>query len=181
MLNITIPAKEYYDETKDEFITIMKEQTLCLEHSLISLSKWEAKWHKPFLAKDAKTEEESRDYIKCMTITQNVSSDIYEHLTSSNLEQIYKYINDPMTATRIPKDDKNKINNEIVTSELIYYWMIELRIPVEFQKWHLNRLITLIKTCNFKNQPKKKRSGRDIMSHNTAMNAKRRAQLNSKG
>ena len=180
MLQITIPASEQWDEQKQELINT-KEQTLQLEHSLVSLSKWESKWCKPFLAKTEKTYEETLDYIKCMTITQNVNPDVYNNLTRENIEKINEYIAAPMTATFISDDKNGKGSNEVVTSELIYYWMIALQIPSEYQKWHLNRLLTLIKVCNIKNSPPKKRSKREIMSRNAALNAARRQQYNTRG
>ena len=180
MLQITIPAIELWDEQKQEFIS-RKEQTLQLEHSLVSLSKWESKWCKAFLSKNEKTYEETIDYIKCMTITQNVDSETYKYLTRDNIYQVNKYIEAPMTATVFFEDKGNRGSKETVTAELIYYWMIALNIPFECQKWHLNRLLTLIKVCNIKNQPPKKRSKREIMSRNAALNAARRKQLNSRG
>ena len=179
MLQITIPATEMWDESKQEF-NHTKERTLQLEHSLVSLSKWEAKWCKPFLSKKDKTYEETIDYIRCMTITQNVDSDIYYCLSNENLEQINDYINAPMTATFF-SNTNSSVTREIITSEIIYYWMIALNIPFECKKWHLNRLLTLIRVCEIKNKPPKKRSPQEIMSQNAALNAARRAELNSKG
>lgn len=186
MLQIVIPASEpieMWDEEKQEFIYTKgeKEQTLQLEHSLVSLSKWESKWCKSFFSKQEKTPEETIDYIKCMTITQNVKDEVYSRLTQENIKQINQYIEAPMTATYFSEDRSGKTNKETVTSELIYYWMIALNIPFECKKWHLNRLLTLIRVCNIKNTPPKKRSKRDIMSQNAALNAARRQQLNSKG
>lgn len=180
MLQITIPAMEYYDETKDEFSST-KEQTLQLEHSLVSISKWEAKWHKAFLSKQDKTYEETLDYIRCMTITQNVNPEVYTRLTRANIEQVNEYISAPMTATYFADDKSAKPSRETVTAELIYYWMIALNIPFECQKWNLNRLLTLIRVCNVKNTPPKKRSKKEIMNQNAALNAARRKQLNTKG
>lgn len=180
MLRITVPATELWDEKKQEFV-YAKEQTLCLEHSLVSLSKWESKWCKPFLTKDEKTYEETIDYIKCMTLTQNVPPDTYERLTHDNVAQINNYIDSPMTATTFNERTKRGLNREQVTSEVMYYWMVALNIPFECQKWHLNRLITLIRVCNIKNQPNKKMSRRDILSQNAALNAARRKKLNTKG
>jgi len=180
MLRITIPAVEQWDEQKQEFITT-KEQTLSLEHSLVSLSKWESKWCKAFLTKDNKTSEETLDYIKFMTLTQNVDSEVYNYLTNGNISEINEYIEAPMTATYFSDEKTSKTSREQITAELIYYWMIALNIPFECQKWHLNRLLTLIKVCNIKNQPPKKRSKKDIMSQNAALNAARRKQLNTKG
>ena len=181
MLQIKVVlSPEGWDEKKQEFVE-PKTQVLQLEHSLVSLSKWESKWCKPFLSKTAKTSEEILDYIKFMTITQNVKSEVYDHLTQANIEEINKYIESPMTATTFYEDKNGKQSREIVTAEVIYYWMIALQIPFECQKWHLNRLITLIRVCNVKNAPPKKMSKRDIMSRNAQLNAARRKQLNSKG
>ena len=102
-------------------------------------------------------------------------------MTSENVEKIKAYIDAPMTATTFSKQENTRFNREIITNEIIYYWMISLNIPVEFQKWHLNKLLTLIRVCNVKNQPSKKRSKRDIMSTNAAINAARRKQMNTKG
>ena len=180
MLRITIPAVEEWDEFKQEFVTT-KEQTLCLEHSLVSLSKWESKWCKPFLTKQERTYEETIDYIKFMTLTPNVDPEVYNFLTNDNMTEINEYIEAPMTATTFSKDRPGKAGHEIVTSELIYYWMIALNIPFECQKWHLNRLLTLIKVCNIKNTPPKKMSRRDILNRNASLNAARRQQMNTKG
>ena len=181
MLTIKIPlTQEGWDEQKQEFVE-PKVQVLNLEHSLVSLSKWESKWCKPFLSKKDKTHEETIDYIKFMTITQNVDPEVYNHLTDKNISEITDYITAPMTATTFTEDKNGKKNNEIITSELIYYWMISYGIPVEFQKWHLNRLLTLIRVCGVKNQPPKKMSKHEIMNRNAALNAQRRAKLKSKG
>lgn len=180
MLRITVPSNELWDDKKEEFVFV-KEQTLQLEHSLVSLSKWESKWCKPFLGRHEKTDEEVLDYIRCMTLTQNVSPDVYYRLTTENIQKINDYIDAPMTATVFYHDEQFKPNREKVTSELIYYWMIALNIPFECQKWHLNRLLTLIEVCNIKNAPPKKRSRSEIMSRNAALNAARRKQLHTKG
>ena len=180
MLQITIPGIELWDESREIF-TQTKEQTLQLEHSLVSLSKWESKWGKAFLSKQEKTYEETIDYIKCMTITQNVDPNVYNHLSKSIIDKITEYIEAPMTATYFSKEQSSGNSREQVTSELIYYWMIVLNIPFECQKWHLNRLLTLIRVCNIKNQPPKKMSKRAIMSRNAALNAARRKQLNTRG
>ena len=180
MLRITIPAIELWDENKEEFINT-KEQTLQLEHSLVSLSKWESKWNKPFLSKNTKTEEEELDYIKCMTITQNVDPNVYKFIPLNVREEIKEYINAPMSATWFSEDKNTKSSSEQITSELIYYWMVAQNIPFECEKWHLNRLITLIKICNIKSQPPKKMGKKAIMSRNAVLNAARRKQLNTKG
>lgn len=180
MLQITIPSKELWDEQNNQFITT-KEYVLQLEHSLVSISKWESKWNKVFLSKDEKTYEETIDYIKCMTITQNIPDEAYRCLTKSNVDQIEKYISAPMTATWFSKEKQAGGSREQTTSELIYYWMIALNIPFECQKWHLNRLLTLIRVCNIKNTPPKKMNKRSLMQRNAALNAARRKQLNTTG
>lgn len=181
MLQITVPiSPEGWDEERQEFVD-PQVKTLQLEHSLVSISKWESKWHKAFLSKKDKTEEEIFDYVKCMTLTQNVDPSVYDHLTVDNVNQIKAYIEDPMTATVINTNSTDKSNKETVTSELIYYWMIALNIPSEYQKWHINRLLKLIEVCNVKNSPPKKRSKSDIMRSNAALNAARRKQLGTRG
>ena len=181
MLQIKIPiSPEGWDEEREEFVQAT-ETTLELEHSLVSLSKWESKWNKPFLSKSGMNSEEILDYIKFMTLTPDVDPLIYQKLTSENYEQINQYISAPMTATTFSSDKTGKGGRETVTSELIYYWMIALQIPFECQYWHLNRLLTLIRVCNVKNAPPKKQSKGDIMRRNAALNAQRRAKLNSKG
>jgi hypothetical protein len=180
MLEITIKAAELYDESKEEFIT-SKEQVLQLEHSLVSLSKWESIWCKPFITKTTKTIEETVDYIRCMTLTQNVSPNVYRFLNQENVDAVSKYIDAPMTATTFAKSNDKVTNRETITAEIIYYWMITLNVPFECQKWHLNRLLTLINVCNLKNQPAKKMSQKDILSQQRALNEARRLQYNSHG
>ena len=180
MLRIIIPSTEMWDEVNEKFVD-SKEQVLQLEHSLVSLSKWESKWCKPFLSKENKTFEETIDYIRCMTINQHVPDEVYNCLTGENIREINEYISAPMTATRFSNDVMGKGSREQITSELIYYWMMALNIPFECQKWHINRLLTLIRVCNIKNQPSKKMSRREIMSRNTALNAARRKKLRTNG
>ena len=180
MLRIIIPSTEMWDEVNEKIVD-SKERVLQLEHSLVSLSKWESKWCKPFLSKENKTFEETIDYIRCMTINQNIPDEVYNCLTGENIREINEYISAPMTATRFSNDIMGKGSREQITSELIYYWMIALNIPFECQKWHINRLLTLIRVCNIKNQPSKKMSRREIMSRNTALNAARRKKLRTNG
>ena len=180
MLSITIPGREFWDEINEEFI-YTKGATIQLEHSLVSLSKWESKYCKPFLTKNEKTYEETLDYIKFMTITQNVKNEIYENISTANYKDIRKYIEAPMSATTFSNEQKTRINREQVTSELIYYWMVTLNIPFECQKWHLNRLLTLIRVCNVKNAPPKHRNSREIMKRNSAINKQRMKKYNTRG
>lgn len=181
MISITIPAGELYDFSKEEFIVI-KDHTLLLEHSLVSIAKWESKWEKPFLGDEKKTKTEIIDYIRCMTITQNVDPVVYNFITDQNIEDVSKYIEAPMTATWFSeKNTGPAINKEVVTAEIIYYWMITFNIPVEFQKWHLNRLLTLIKVCSIKNAPKEKMRKSEILSKYKALNKARKAKLHTNG
>lgn len=180
MLTLSVVTDELWDEKNEIFIE-PKVKKIVLEHSLVSISKWEAKFNKVFLSKEKKSPAEILGYIKCMTITQNVDDMVYQHLNHEHMTEVEKYIEDPMCATVFGNNDSNNRSNEQITAELIYYWMIALNIPFECQKWHLNRLLTLIKVCNIKNQPPQKKSRREILSRNAALNAERRKQLNSKG
>lgn len=185
MLVLEIEEKELWDEKTQEFVTI-KPYNLHLEHSLISLSKWEAKYEKPFLTQDQKTDKELLDYIRFMTIDQCVPDEVYTNMSMSEMKKIKNYMESKQSATWFREDSNNKkINKDIITSEVIYYWMTELRIPPEYQKWHLNRLLTLIRVINEKHEEqygdKKKMSTRDIMARNKKLNAQRRARLHSKG
>lgn len=178
-LLITIPKSELWDEKNQEFIEF-EAKTLALEHSLLSISKWESKWKKPYLTNKPKSREEVIDYVRCMTISQNVDSKIYYGLTNKNLKDIDEYIKDSMTATRFSNNPK-KNNNEIITNELIYYWMSALSIPFSCDKWHLNRLLTLIEIANRKNQPPKKMSPEAVARRNQSLNKARRAKHKSRG
>lgn len=187
MLEITIPKSEFFDESLNQFV-YTKETKLKLEHSLISISKWEAKWKKAFIGSE-KNQEEILDYIKCMTVYPlEVDELIYMGLTKDNVEAITSYISDPMSATQFLEFEdeettkKGPKQNDKVTSELIYYWMIANNIPVEFEKWHINRLLKLIKVCNVKNNAgSNKMSRSQILSRNRALNEARRAKYHSKG
>lgn len=181
MLTITIPAGEMFNEKTNEFVYV-KEQKLSLEHSLVSISKWEAKFKKSFFLEEEKTNEEAREYIKFMTLTQNVDKNCYYFLTNEHIKLIKDYISDPMTATVINEPKKGN-KGQILTSELIYYYMISLNIPSRYEKWHINRLMTLIKVCAINNDPKasKKMSKNSILKQNAALNAARRAKLGTLG
>ena len=182
MLRLKIKPKEFWDEENERFVTNNSEQTLQLEHSLVSISKWESKWCVPFLGKknDIKTPRQTMDYIKCMTITQNVKDEVYQNLSASDIAAIEDYIDQPMTATTFNEINSGK-SKEIITSELIYYWMVSLQIPMECQRWHLNRLLTLIRVCNVKNGPAKKMNKKELASKYASLNAARRQQLKTNG
>lgn len=180
MLQITVPAREFFDEQTETFITT-KECTLNLEHSLLSISKWESKWCKPFLSKDKtdiRTEEEMLDYIKCMTLNKNVPDIVFNSLTRDNIIAINNYIENPSTATTVKT--KPGGGREIVTSELIYYWMVAYQIPFECEKWHINRLITLVRVCQAMNT-KNEKTGRPDLIARKKLNEARRAAAHSKG
>jgi hypothetical protein len=179
MFTLKLPSVEIYDEEKNLFTT-SKEKIVVLEHSLVSISKWESKWHRPFLSKAEKSLEESMDYIRCMIVTPNITADdIFPILTTQNVTDIQEYIASKQTATTI--NTKNKPSNEIITSEIIYYWMVAHNIPFECQKWHLNRLLMLISVCNEKNAPQKKMSKKDVASKYRSLNEQRRKAHKTKG
>lgn len=184
MLEITIKDKEYFDSNTEMFY-YRKGGKLQLEHSLLSIKKWEEKWHIPFLGKQEKTVEQIKDYIRCMTLNHGVNPDIYDSISPEEMQVIIDYINNPMTATVIKQTDgsnggANK-RARTITAELIYYWMIALQIPFECQKWHLNQLMTLIRVTNIENSPKKKMSKREAARERNRLNEMRRAKYNTKG
>lgn len=170
-----------YNEAENYFFDV-PETTIELEHCLVALSKWESKWHKPFLTKDEKTREQALDYIKFMCMTPGVDERIFYALSNSQLQEISKYIDDPMTATSVNNIHQKKGGRgQIVTSELIYYWMNEGNISMSCETWHLNRLFKLIEVTSINRQPDKKMNKRDVMNQNRALNAARRAKYGSKG
>ncbi len=181
MISIKIPAGEYYNPKTNEFVKY-KEHTLRLEHSLRSMAKWESKWHKPFLSKDNKTNEEIIDYLRCMTLnTADVDDCVYYCIPGSEMEKLTQYMEDPMTATTITRIGNQPKSRAIVTAEILYYDMIALNIPFECEKWHINRLLMLIEVCNEKNKPSKKIPRNELISRNKLLNAARRKRLGTKG
>lgn len=179
-LTIVVPGRDFYDPERNRFISV-KEQKLTMEHSLLSIAKWESKWHKAYLSKAPKTNEENIDYIRCMCITEPSDPNVFLALTMDNVKEIADYISNPMTATTFRKQNQ-KPSREIITNELIYFWMTNFNIPFDpCQKWHLNRLMTLIEVASIKSQPGKKMSKKDILSQNAALNAARRAKYGTKG
>lgn len=180
MLQITVPLSEKYDESTSEF-AVVGAVTLDLEHSLVSLSKWESKHETPFLGNKPMSHEDTLDYIRMMILGDFPPEDVISRLSSQNLNDINAYINAKMTATWFNERDAPRPRREIITAELIYYWMISLNIPFECQDWHLNRLLTLIRVCNLKNSPTKKMSGADAAAQQRELNALRRRQLGTTG
>lgn len=185
MFQVCIPEQHYeFLNEKDEFISVdVNETKFKIEHSLISIRKWEQKWHKPFLTEDDKTKEETMDYIRCMTITPNIDQNVYNWIPSDVFKNIMDYIQDPSTATWFndKKIGAQKTKNEVVTAEIIYYWMISLSIPIELEKWHLNQLLTLIKVVSIKNDKDNKLDPKLASKQRVALNKARRAKYHSKG
>lgn len=175
MLTITVQPRKFFNEQTSSFY-VVKGATLSLEHSLYSIQKWESKWNKPFLSKKSKSQEELLDYIRCMTVTKNVDESIYFAIMRDTniINQIVNYIDSPMTATYVSEDKKAKRNTEIVTAELIYFWMISYGIPFECKFWHINQLLMLIRVCERKNSPSKM-SKREALERTAAINKARRA------
>lgn len=180
MLTIVVPGVEMYDEQTEEFVT-KDDVTLDLEHSLVSLSKWESIYEKPFLGKGEKTTDEIIGYVKAMTVTPNVPDAVFLKLTEENIMAINEYIDAKMTATWFNEAPGAPPSRDVITAELVYYWMITFQIPFECEHWHLNRLFTLIRVCNAKQAKPKKMSRAEIASRNRELNAQRRAQLGTKG
>lgn len=186
MLKITVPPwDEDWDPVENRFLPgNPKETVLTLEHSLVSISKWESKYHKPYLSEEPKTDEEVLYYIQCMTISnpnKTIREETYRHLSYANLQAIEEYIKDPMTATTIHRRGPVGARKQIITSELIYYWMTAMQIPFECQRWHLNRLLMLIEVAGIKNSPPNKMSRKDMAMQNRSLNASRRAAMRSRG
>ena len=178
MLRIIVPGGEYYDENKGEFV-YRKDQELQMEHSLISISKWEARWRVAYNKERQKTPEEILDYFRCMTINR-VDPEVYDRLTEKNISDIINYMNEPMTACYFNNDSPVK-SKDTMTSEMIYYYMIVLGIPFECEKWHFNKLMALIEVCSIKNKPEKTMSRTDLLRKNARLNAARKKAHHTKG
>jgi hypothetical protein len=180
MLTIVVGATDVYDESADKFNT-QGGVELQLEHSLVSLSKWESEFEKPFLGKNEKTTEEVLAYISYMILTPNPPGDFLQRVSKENLEAINTYIDRKMTATWFSDQPGAPGSREVITSELVYYWMTVFQIPFECENWHLNRLFTLIRICNIKQSKPKKMSRAEVAARNRELNAQRKAQLDTTG
>lgn len=180
MLTISVVLKEGFDESTNEFVAA-KDYKLRLEHSLVSLSKWESHYEKPFLSKEPKTNEETMWYVRSMALVRNVPEEIWDMLSNDNLKEINQYIDSKQTATTFRDPPGQVASREIITAEVVYYWMIALTIPFECQYWHLNRLLTLIKVCNLKNAPAKTMGRREAADMQRRLNAERKARLKTTG
>jgi hypothetical protein len=182
MLVINVSGEEVFNEETSEFSTV-GDFDLQLEHSLLSLSKWESKFQKPFLGKEVKTADETLWYVIAMILNDFYPADLWERLTQKNLDQINEYIESPQSATTfgVMPEMRTRGKSETITSELIYYWLVAFNIPFETEKWHLNRLFSLIRICNMKNSKPKKMSRSEIAQRNRELNAQRRSQLGTSG
>lgn len=180
MLELTILGQEHYNNETQEF-EYPDKVMLQLEHSLVSLSLWESKWERSFLESDDKTTEQIRDYVRCMTLDPNIAPEVYQHLSSDNFESINTYINAKMTATFFHDVSEAPKSKEVITAEVIYYWLTAFQIPFEVETWHLNRLFTLIKICNIKNAKPKKMGRAEAAQRRQELNAQRRAKIGSTG
>ena len=180
MLTIVVPGVEMFDEQDQEFVTV-NDVTLELEHSLVSLSKWESIYEKPFLGKEDKTTEEVLEYVKIMTLTSNIPEDTFYKLSEDNIKKINEYIDAKMSATWFNDTPGAPKSRDVITAELIYYWMITFQIPFECERWHLNRLFTLIRVCNIKQAKPQKMSRTEIAARNRELNSQRKSQLGTTG
>lgn len=180
MLKLTILGEEHFDDEKQEFVT-RGDVTLALEHSLVSLSKWEQIWEKPFLGSEEKSAEETFSYVQCMVVTEDFPPEVFSRLSNDNIKQINDYIDSKMTATWFADTKETTKSRETITSELIYYWMVALNMPMTWESRHLNNLFTMIRVLNEKNQPEKKLSRGEIAARNRKLNEERKARFGTQG
>ena len=180
MLTLIVGRQEHFDEEKSEFLFLGGVE-LSFEHSLVSLSKWESKFQKPFLTPGNKTNEDTLAYIRFMLLTEDVPDEVLMRMTQKDLDAINDYIESSQSATTFGVLPEKKSTGDVITSELIYFWMVNYNIPFEVENWHLNRLFSLIRICNVKNSKPKKLSPHEIAQRNRDLNAKRKAELQTSG
>jgi hypothetical protein len=180
MLTLHVAGVESFDDNSQEF-TSQGEVVLELEHSLVSLSKWESVHEKPFLGKEAKTPQEIISYVRCMTLSDDIAPEVFDQLNIKHFDEISEYIDAKRSATWFSDQPGTPKSREVITSELIYYWMTVFNIPFECERWHLNRLFTLIRICNIKQSKPEKMSRADMAQRNREMNAMRKQQLGTSG
>lgn len=180
MLKIIIEDEELYDEESNTFQTTERFE-FEVEHSLLSLSKWEANYKKPFLSSGKLSTEEIFQYVMYMILTPNVTEKIVNDSSTKIFSEVNDYINSSQSATTFGEMPQKRGPGEVITSELIYYWMVAFNIPFECEKWHLNRLFSLIRICNIKNSKPEKVSRHEAAMRNRALNEKRKAELNTTG
>lgn len=180
MLRLKLPENEYYDEVKNRFI-VAPSRTLVLEHSLKSVARWESKWNIPFLGDKEKSREQTLDYIRCMSVNQDIEPELLARITNKELQIVTDYINAKMTATTITRRKPPRPTKEVITAEIIYWWMIQYGIPPEYEKWHLNRLLMLVEVCSEKGGPQQKMGMKDQMAQQRALNKARQAQYKTRG
>lgn len=180
MLRIIIQGEEHFNEETSTFETF-DDVVLDLEHSLLSLSKWESKYQKPFLSTGDKSREEIFGYLKAMVVTPNVDPDVLNRCSPQNIDTIQEYIDSSQSATTFGMMPERRGPGEVITSELIYYWMVAFNIPFECETWHLNRLFSLIRICNIKNSKPKRMSRSELAQRNAEINARRKAELGTSG
>lgn len=179
MLTLEVSPKEFYDSSNESFVDI-PGCTVELEHSLVAISKWESKTHKPFLTNTEKSNDEVLYYIECMIVSKHTDLNFIKYLSQREIEQIQNYIQDPCTATTVNNGD-SKPSRDVITSELIYYWLVAGQIPFECQYWHINRLFMLVNICGVKNQPPKKQNKKTTMARNKQLNDARRKAMGTTG
>lgn len=179
MLTIVVPLQEGVDQ--DNNFVLIEGFELELEHSLASLSKWESKFEKPFLSSKEKTTEEVLAYIECMCRTPNVPPEVWGKLSQDNYNAINAYIDSKQTATWFSDDKPQTQSGEIITAEIVYFWMTSMRIPWEAQHWHLNKLFTLVRVFDLKSAKPKPMGRAEQLQRQRELNQKRRAEMKTKG
>lgn len=181
MLELHISETELWDPVSEKFL-LVKEQSLPLEHSLLSISKWEEKWHKPMplINNERLSGDEFLDYVRCMTISRNPDPLVYRCITAREVEAIMAYINDPHTATWFGNEKSGGNDKRPLTTELIYHLMFAFGVSKECEKWHLNRLMTQLRVEYEESKPSKKKTPAEIAERHRMLNAKRRAEARAK-